>query len=257
MEEAAVEEVEEVTEAPQLEEAGVEEIEEVVEAPQMAEAAVEEVEDVVEAPQMEEPTSIDEAEPTYVKSVTDEVPVYDTAEIRAESSQEFEQTEGEIVYDAGGTIEPAAMEFSTLDEAHKPFEPEVAVAGGGIHHVVEPTVEVITPPIPQSRLSDRPVDLPIEVPDDERRIHNDARRFARLLVSEIKLYNEKKVLEGRAASDLYDRLREAIDRSREMYDKRVQPPVAAKFDYFHYELLNALAEGETERLGSSYPGATV
>jgi hypothetical protein len=108
-----------------------------------------------------------------------------------------------------------------------------------------------------TRLSDRNVDLPIEVSDDERRLHNDARRFARLLVSEIKLYNEKKVQEGRESNDLYDRLREAIDRSREMYDKRVQPPVAAKFDYFHYELVNSLAEGAEEKLGHTYKGARV
>ena len=88
-------------------------------------------------------------------------------------------------------------------------------------------------------------------------MHNDARRFARLLVSEIKLYNEQKVTEGRESGDLYDRLREAIDRSRDMYDKRVQEPVAAKFDYFHYELVNALAEGEDVKLGASYPGAKV
>ncbi len=54
-----------------------------------------------------------------------------------------------------------------------------------------------------------------------------------------------------------ERLREAIDRSREMYDKRVQPPVAAKFDYFHYELVSNLAEGDANRLGASYPGADV
>ena len=106
-------------------------------------------------------------------------------------------------------------------------------------------------------MSSRPVDLPIEVAEDERRLHNDARRFARLLVSEIKLYNEKKVQEGRQERDLYERLREAIDRSREMYDKRVQPPVAAKFDYFHFELVNALADGEVERLGSGYPGSKI
>ena len=110
---------------------------------------------------------------------------------------------------------------------------------------------------PRSRLSDRNVDLPIDVAEDERRLHNDARRFARLLVSEIKLYNEKKVQEGRESRDLYDRLRDAIDRSREMYDKRVQPPVAAKFDYFHYEVVNSLGEGDEMRLGSNYPGATV
>lgn len=123
----------------------------------------------------------------------------------------------------------------------------------------EPVVEeapVAAPPA-KSRFSDRNVDLPIEVGEDERRLHNDARRFARLLVSEIKLYNEQKVKEGREAQDLYERLREAIDRSRDMYDKRVQPPVAAKFDYFHYELVSSLAEGEEGKLGGNYPGATV
>ena len=111
--------------------------------------------------------------------------------------------------------------------------------------------------MPQARLSDRNVDLPIEVAENERRSHNDARRFARLLVSEIKLYNEKKVQEGRDSNDLYNRLKDAIDRSREMYDKRVQPPVAAKFDYFHYELVNSLADGEAGRLGGGYPGSAV
>jgi hypothetical protein len=121
----------------------------------------------------------------------------------------------------------------------------------------EAPAEETPAPVPRPRFGDRNVDLPIEVTEDERRLHNDARRFARLLVSEIKLYNEQKVKEGRESADLYERLREAIDRSREMYDKRVQPPVAAKFDYFHYELVNTLAEGEEPKLGGSYPGTTV
>ncbi len=121
----------------------------------------------------------------------------------------------------------------------------------------QPAEAAVSPTPIKARFSDRNVDLPIEVSEEERRLHNDARRFARLLVSEIKLYNEQKVKEGRDASDLYDRLREAIDRSREMYDKRVQPPVAAKFDYFHYELVNTLAEGDDNKLGGDYPGATV
>jgi hypothetical protein len=100
-------------------------------------------------------------------------------------------------------------------------------------------------------------DLPIEVGEEERRLHNDARRFARLLVSEIKLYNEQKVKEGRSQNNLYERLREDIDRSRQMYDKRVAPPVAARHDYFHQELVNTLAEGDTSKLGAGYPGATV
>ncbi len=102
------------------------------------------------------------------------------------------------------------------------------------------------------------VELPVEVAsDEERRLHNDARRFARLLVSEIKLYNEQKVADGRSQGDLYQRLREYIDRSREMYDKRVKPEVSQRYDYFHNELVNTLAEGDPTKLGSAYPGATV
>ena len=100
--------------------------------------------------------------------------------------------------------------------------------------------------------------MPIEVSnDEERRFHTDARRFARLLVSEIKLYKESQVNEGRSRHDLYDRLRDDIERSREMYDKRVRPEVAQRYDYFHHELVNTLAEGDAAKLGNSYPGTTV
>ncbi len=116
---------------------------------------------------------------------------------------------------------------------------------------------VMVPEVSKPRYSGRNMDLPIEVPEDERRVHNEARRFARLLVSEIKLYNEQKVAEGVEACDLYDRLREAIDRSREMYEKRVKPVVASKFDYFHYELVNDLADGDVNKLGSNYSAPQV
>ena len=115
-----------------------------------------------------------------------------------------------------------------------------------------------TPAAQPRRRYGQDAELPVEVyGDEERRLHNDARRFARLLISEIKLYNEQKVAEGRAEHDLYDRLREYIDRSREMYDKRVKAEVASRYDYFHGELVNTLAEGDVSKLGSNYPGATV
>ena len=125
----------------------------------------------------------------------------------------------------------------------------------------EPVVTSIETPAAASsgrRRYGQDVELPVEVTnDEERRLHNDARRFARLLISEIKLYNEQKVVEGRSEHDLYDRLREYIDRSREMYDKRVKPEVASRYDYFHGELVNTLADGDESKLGSNYPGATV
>jgi hypothetical protein len=108
-----------------------------------------------------------------------------------------------------------------------------------------------------SRRYGQDAELPVEVSEEERRYHTDARRFARLLVSEIKLYNEQKVKDGREHADLYARLRDEIDRSRQMYDKRAHPSVTPRYDYFHQELVNTLAEGDAAKLGAGYPGATV
>jgi hypothetical protein len=115
--------------------------------------------------------------------------------------------------------------------------------------------EAVSPLGRSRRYGSMDMDFPVEVAEEDKRFHNEARRFARLLVSEIKLYNEQKVREGRDNSDLYDRLREDIDRSRQMYDKRVRPEVSSRYDYFHHELVNMLAEGDASRLGVGYPGA--
>lgn len=97
--------------------------------------------------------------------------------------------------------------------------------------------------------------LPVEVSDEvERKQHHEARRFARLLISELKLFSEQKLKLGRRESNIYERLRNDIDRSREMYDKRVAKSVAARYDYFHHELINVLAEGNPAKMGKNYPG---
>jgi hypothetical protein len=85
--------------------------------------------------------------------------------------------------------------------------------------------------------------------DDPQRAVDDARRIARLLVSEIKLYNERKVAEGRAAGDLYERLRDDIERSRQVYAERTPEHVRATSDFFHEELVRILGEGKPEALG--------
>jgi hypothetical protein len=116
-----------------------------------------------------------------------------------------------------------------------------------------PTTEPTDPTL-QAPTSAMPTSVPL---GEEEKAHNDARRFARLLVSEIKLYNEQKVAEGRRGGDLYDRLKEDIDRSRQMYEKRVTPGVSTKFDYFYDELVSTLAEGDPSKLGSDCPGPSV
>ena len=76
----------------------------------------------------------------------------------------------------------------------------------------------------------------------------EALSFARLLVSEIKLYNEDSVEEGRKNGDLYSRLKEQIDLSREVYEARIADEVRTEKDYFGEELVRILANGNTKLL---------
>jgi hypothetical protein len=83
-------------------------------------------------------------------------------------------------------------------------------------------------------------------------VHRKAQRFARLLVDEIKLYNQAKVAEGRRNKDLYDRLKEDIDKSRGTFQKRYGNTAAASVDYFQTELLRSLAEDDISIMGSNF-----
>ncbi|MBZ5525993.1 MAG: hypothetical protein LAP21_27540 [Acidobacteriia bacterium] len=91
-----------------------------------------------------------------------------------------------------------------------------------------------------------------EGPDDE--LHRKARRFAKLLVDEIRLYNQAKVTEGRQNRDLYGRLREDIEKSRATYDKRYGESPVASFNYFNQELVRILADNDRTLMGDSFPG---
>lgn len=95
---------------------------------------------------------------------------------------------------------------------------------------------------------ERPLGGPLAPPpEDERR--DEARRFARLLASEIKLYNEGEVSEGRQRGDLYARLRDDIELGRRLYEERVPADVRSGADYYYEELVAILAEGRPEVLG--------
>lgn len=188
------------------------------------------------------------AEPVPEAIAEEQIPSDAAAPPAAEAISEHADAEkvGKQERQSEASAEPAIAEVSA---------PEVPVAPPAQPSAAPFLSEYAAPLGGARRFGVSEPELPIEVSEEERRLHNDARRFARLLVSEIKLYNEPKVKEGRSAGDLYDRLREDIDRSRQMYDKRVAPPVAARHDYFHQELVNTLAEGDPTRLGGNYPGA--
>jgi hypothetical protein len=87
---------------------------------------------------------------------------------------------------------------------------------------------------------------------EEDELHKKARRFAKLLVEEIKLYNQPRVEEGRQHKDLYDRLKVDIEKSRSTYDKRYAESAVASADYFTQELIRILADNDASLMGASF-----
>jgi hypothetical protein len=223
--------------------------------------------------QVTAPATAAEPAPATVESETATAPAPSPEEIWQEPSYtpQVEPRAPEAHVEEAAMVEAPA---EIVAEVSEPSEPVAQEAEAALPTVEETTAPLAPPPPVEKpeetfashysaplgsarRYGVSEPELPIEVGEEERRLHNDARRFARLLVSEIKLYNEQKVSEGRHQGDIYDRLREDIDRSRQMYDKRVARPVAARHDYFHQELVNTLAEGDPAKLGNSYPGAVM
>jgi len=165
--------------------------------------------------------------------------------------------------------EPVAPEYDfAVEPAREPAAAEIdepqygGAAAGATAEAVEfevveverqlpPPVQPVTPPADLRR--ERPVAVAGSAlgelsPEDQSK-HEEARRFARLLVSEIKLYNEEAVERGREQRDLYQRLRDDIDRSREMYEKRIPADIRAAHDHFRDELIRVLAGGDADALG--------
>lgn len=85
--------------------------------------------------------------------------------------------------------------------------------------------------------------------DAKRTDEEGAQRFARLLLSEIKLYHAPLVDEGRQARDLYQRLHDQIARARLLYEEKVSPAIRRHADYFEQELVRTLADGDPVLLG--------
>ena len=87
---------------------------------------------------------------------------------------------------------------------------------------------------------------------EDQEVHKKAKRFAKLLVDEIKLYNQKKVEEGKKNRDLYTRLKEDIDKSRQTYEKRWGSSAAGSANYFQSELVRILADNDAGLMGAGF-----
>lgn len=260
---AAVEEAVEIAEpvAEPIEEPAEEPVEPAVEesvapelepAPEEPEPAAEEPES--EAPALEEPEALDAvpeaddsafivdapvgeetSEPEIpIGSQTIEIPVIEEPvaepEVAAEEVAAEEPPAAEVVEPEPAPPEPVA-----------PAAPPAAAADMSATQVMPPE-DVLGPGwafTAKEEGSDTGTDA----------LHEEARRLARLLVTEIKLYNEEQVDQGRRSGDLYRRLQEDIDRSRQIFDDRIDEQVRTGNEYFKEALVRILAGGDESLLG--------
>ena len=157
---------------------------------------------------------------------------------------------------AASRIESPAPAVQTVSSFSDPFAshaPKHVPASAPVHAEPSPdVVEVVAAHASAAAAPAVATDPLAGLSPEDADTHRKAQRFARLLVDEIKLYNQAKVAEGRRNKDLYDRLKEDIDKSRGTFQKRYGSTAAASADYFYHELLRSLAEDDVSILGSNF-----
>ncbi|HEV7673515.1 MAG TPA: hypothetical protein VGQ12_03190 [Candidatus Angelobacter sp.] len=153
-----------------------------------------------------------------------------------------------VIYADAGTVSGGALDASGL-QALTRFAAiwlELAAlrkAGGS-------AIEDVAPAQPAAAVT---AGVPTTSGSEEDELHKKARRFAKLLVEEIKLYNQPRVEEGRQHKDLYDRLKVDIEKSRSTYDKRYAESAVASSNYFTQELIRILADNDVSLMGDGFP----
>ena len=143
--------------------------------------------------------------------------------------------------------EVEASEDVLVEEVPAEEEEEVSLAE---REAEEAPAEAVEAPGPAEA---GPPDLS-QLNEEEQNVHRDAKRFAKLLISEIELYSKVKVSEGRKNKDLYGSLKTDLQRSRQTYEKRFAKTQASRHDYLHDEIVRILANDDASILGPDYPG---
>jgi hypothetical protein len=78
---------------------------------------------------------------------------------------------------------------------------------------------------------------------DRKDPHERAKRLARLIVGDIVLYNQEKIVEGIKNDTLFQVLQDELAEGRKYYDKNVDPTVAVQTDYFNQAIVDILVKG--------------
>lgn len=158
-----------------------------------------------------------------------------------------------VIYADAGTVPGGALDSSGLQALTRFAAIWLELAA--LRKVGGPsaTEEAAQPQPAVAMAASAPAAAPAGSGQEEDDLHKKARRFAKLLVEEIKLYNQPRVEEGRQHKDLYDRLKVDIEKSRSTYDKRYAESAVASANYFTQELIRILADNDASLMGASFP----
>ncbi|MFZ3089845.1 MAG: response regulator [Nitrospirota bacterium] len=80
--------------------------------------------------------------------------------------------------------------------------------------------------------------------------HEKAKRFARIIISDISLYNQKAVEDGIKKNNFYEMLKAEIEEGRKLYEKRVSQDIIFAANYYD-EMLEEFIKNKRRSLGLS------
>lgn len=106
-------------------------------------------------------------------------------------------------------------------------------------------------PAPATAAAPPPAAPPAPVAGGDDAQLDAARRFARLVATDIRLYNEEAVMQGRKNGDLVQRLNEHIHRGKETFLQRHSGLGSQGIEILHDAYVQVLAGGDGELLPSS------
>ncbi len=67
-----------------------------------------------------------------------------------------------------------------------------------------------------------------------------ARRLARSIISDITIYNVKKIKESLRNDNLFDMLHEEIERGRRVYESKVSPDILAAYAFYELAVVDVM-----------------
>jgi hypothetical protein len=109
------------------------------------------------------------------------------------------------------------------------------------------TVQIASPDLDQEPSSSTEIDAVPETAAEDAEV-TAARRFAKLVATDIRLYNEDAVMLGRREKDLADRLGDQLGRGKATFLKRHGAMGSAALEILHEAFVDVLAAGDQELL---------